>query len=195
MEDRDSHNRLRRTKMFLPIVALGALSVMFFFARSPSSDLDFEFSTGEALPAGRISRARIDAVADNGAALMLQAQSAQVVEDQMEMAQVDLSMDSADGLLTARGDTGIAPLAGEQITLTGAARVISSAGLDMQSEKFVLDTRAATLSAPGPVQAQSPFGHIDAGSMQISRDPVKMSMRIDFRSGVELLYTPQAAGE
>ena len=192
---------VRILKIGLPLLSLGILSTLFLFSSridlsqpSPIEGVDVDRLIAEQ----GIGTPQFVGKTTDGAAVHVQAQRAipnlrpdggldatmvQARIDEPSGAVLRLSAPSA----TFRNQT-------DDATLSGGVQINSSAGLVVMTDSLEIGRNFDAITAPGTVTATAPFGELQAGAMQITRDSQEngsTGYRIVFNNGVKLVYRPQ----
>lgn len=184
-------------KVLLPLAALALMSTVFLVARTvdpattlPYADVDPE----ELIREQRIGEPRFSGVTSDGAAVQLSARTVRPDRGDTGMtsgnelsARIDLPtgttilLDAADGAL----DT-----VARRAELGGGVLVTTSDDYRLETDRVAANLQATDLVTDGAVTGDSPMGHIEAGRMQVTRDPVNDTYLLVFKDGVKLVYEP-----
>lgn len=188
------------TKIILPIIALGTLSLLFIVSR-PSRD-------GEPLRFADVDRevtaldqhlARPDyrSVTDEGSTLRLEAVELRPVPDQdavYEGTGLSGQIDRLDGVsYNMTSQNGRLDETAGVAWLTGDVRLRRDDGHTAISDELEIATDLTLLISPGAVHAFGPLGTLDADSMEMRGQPDLGSGTVTvFRGNVRMLYDPKA---
>ena len=189
---------LAGAKIALPLTALLLMSGVFLIARSPEqtarlpySDAELEALTSQT----RINSPSFMTVSDDGVSLSLQATAAYLSDEEPTRAFVEnLSLDiqNAEGLLVELGaDRGWYDTQSKDSELTGDVHARTSHGYLIQTDHLDVRQEGAVIRALEPVLVQTPFGELNAGSMEMTRTESNGGHVLVFNDGVKLLYLPQ----
>lgn len=191
---RDAHTRrVRFLKVTLPLLALGILSSLFLFSRSITMEgaLPFaEVDIADRLREPKMTDATVATASENGSVISMTAvtvvpsQAGPVTSNAVQGTIKSLSGD----VITLNAAHVLYSDGAQTAALTGGV-LINSAGYDMTTDALDLAMQSATLDSRGTVRAIGPLGQLDAGLMSASQ--TKDGAVIVFKSGVQLLYTPQ----
>jgi lipopolysaccharide export system protein LptC len=198
MRGRDAHSRtVFWLKIALPLLALGVLSTLFLFSRDlgpegliPFSDVDVEELAREQ----RLTAPEFTGVTSDGASLTVRAALALPGEGGSASAEMLEAIYERDRgmvvrLLAARGrmDPGKGLL-----SLEGNVQVTTSAGYTLEAERLEAALDRTSLTAPGEVRAEAPYGDLTAGSMTLMPgDGETKGEVLVFKDGVRLIYSPK----
>lgn len=184
-------------KIALPLAALVILSTLFLFSRRidtdgvlPYSEVDIESLVRDQ----RLTSPDFAAVTDDGTALSVSAATARPGQGSDTARADDLvaAYETADGLridLTAA--EGELDRTGGRMHLSGGVVIVTSEGYRIVTEGLDGALDRTDLVADGAVEADAPFGRIEAGSMEISHSGAeKPGYDLVFKKGVKLIYEP-----
>ncbi len=191
---------VRILKIGLPLLSLGILSTLFLF----SSRIEVgQNQVIEGIDVDRlvneqgIGRPQIAGRTSDGALFLIEAQRA--IPDLNPSGGLDATTITASvtepdgGLLGLTANQARFERASNAATLNGEVTIQSSAGLTIETERLDIQSNFEDIAAPGAINAQSPFGQLTAGAMQISRSNENSGpsgYRFVFTNGVRLIYTP-----
>jgi len=185
-------------KIFLPLSALALLSTLFLFARSPANQeqtLPFA-QIQEIANEHRITAPQFSGVTDNGALVVVKAQSAQPDDDRQELLKVvdihiTLNRPSGRNLqVTARES--VIDTSAQTARLNGLARIVTSDGYQVETTGLSANLKTGEIETDGAMAAQVPFGSLTAGKMHVALRESGIGQRLLFTQGVRLLYRPPA---
>lgn len=184
-------------KVALPLAALGILSTLFFVAETldPEAAIPYaKVDVARILAEQGVTRPTFGAVTEGGVAITL---AAEVVRP--DAAQETLSAEQMHATLDLPGGTrividsarGSVSSGQQEAVLEGGARLESSTGYVVETERIVTSVTEARLLADQPVTATGPAGRIEAGAMELARMKSAEDHLLVFKNGVRLLYQPQ----
>ncbi len=191
------HSRLVGwTKIILPLIALGLLSVLFLFSRSSTEPGTIPFAKINEIAKGqRITAPEFSGVAADGSIIEVAARSALPQQgnlDQLIINDPSLTLDAADGTsLSIVAGEGLIDNVSKQAHLTGLARLETSSGYLMETSGLIADLNSGTVSSIGPLEVYAPFGQIEAGQIDIQAANDEQGQQMNFTKGVRMLYIPQ----
>ncbi|MFD1913554.1 hypothetical protein [Halodurantibacterium flavum] len=184
-------------KIGLPLIALALLSTLFLFSRTidPTRAIQFTALNVEELAREpRVTAPRYSGLTSDGSALRVEAATARTDPLQpsgLSGQEVEAWLETPDGQSAAMQATSAAIDQGSgELRLTGAVRLETSGGYDLQSEEVIALLDRTRLVSPGPVQGSAPAGDLEAGAMTLQQAPDGQSYVLVFNEGVRLLYRP-----
>lgn len=201
MDRGDKHSRLVRwLKVALPLLALAILSTLFFVAETldperaiPYAEVDVE----QILREQGMTRPSFGGVSPDGVQISLSAASVRPGQERR-----DLLVGSAlaaeflipyKGTLSIVSPEGIIDAASGEAILQGGARLESSTGYLVETDRIVTSYREATVLAESEVRATSPAGSLTAGALELRRKEIgEPGYLLVFRNGVRLVYEPRS---
>jgi len=197
MAEADRYSRLVFwLKVSLPVAALGILSTLFFVAETldpeaaiPYADVDVE----RILTEQGINGPEFGGVTSNGVAISMTADTITPGEDREKMAanRLAASFDlPGGGHIDIASEAGFVNSETREATLEGRARLESSTGYIVTSERFVASFDDARVTADRDVKVVGPAGEITAGGMDLVRSKDDDTYLLVFKSGVRLIYQP-----
>lgn len=200
MDRADRYSRLvGLLKIILPLVALGILSTLFFVAKSLDPEAAIPFAKVDVeriLREQGITKPVFGGVTSDGARISLTADSVRPGTDQRS--QLVGETLSADLSFPGRGDImiqspeGIIDIGNAVAILQGGARLESSTGYLVETDRIVTSYAEAVARADHEVRASGPAGTLTAGSMELVRSNGETSgYLLVFKNGVRLLYDPE----
>lgn len=183
-------------KIVLPLAALGLLSTLFLFARSPAGISTIPFAEIESMAREQaISNPRFSGVADDGTVIAITAKTARPNirgGGSLDLNEITANVESADGvLLEMSASLGRIDAQEGTAELSGLARIHSSNGFIMETTGLIANLRSGQISSLGPLEVQTPFGSLNAGHLDISTGKDGSARQMLFNDGVTLIYTPQ----
>ena len=103
-------------------------------------------------------------------------------------------------VVTLTAAEGHADIDAQTVTLEGGLRIVTSDGYELNSAGGIAYLRPGIVTTTGPVVANGPAGHVEAGKMTIARAPqgdqnTALENRfLTFNNGVKMIITPQTTG-
>jgi lipopolysaccharide export system protein LptC len=182
-------------KIALPLIALGLMSTLFLFSRTPDPEDALPFAEVEVEQIAReqrLSRPRFAGTLDDGREVTLVADSAapQATNPNhilLSGVETRLTSDMSDPIvLTAV--TGDIDLAAQIVDLAGAVSVVTATGFRLSSDRMTVGMGAMRLASPGPVVLTGDALTLEAGTMEMT-GPSGAAF-LSFTGGVRLLYAP-----
>ena len=185
-------------KVVLPLLALGILSTLFFVAETldpeaaiPYADVDVE----KILREQGVTRPTFGGVTSGGATIALFADEVRPTAEQQDRLiarTMEASIDLPSGTrITIDSATGIVDATAQMATLQDGARLESSLGYVVETEKIIASLSNTSVVAPGNIRADGPAGQLTAGRMELTRtETPEPAYLLVFKNGVRLVYTP-----
>ena len=197
MAEADRYSRLVFwMKISLPVAALGILSTLFFVAETldpeaaiPFADVDVERIMTEQ----GVNGPEFGGVTRNGVAISMTADTITPGDNREKMAANRLAATfdlPGGGHIDVASDAGFVNSETKEATLEGSARLESSTGYVVTSERFVASFDDARVIADQEVNVFGPAGEITAGGMELVRSKDDDTYLLVFKSGVRLIYQP-----
>lgn len=188
-------------KILLPLVALAALSTLFFVSRgtNPEDRIPYANSApADGSSAPRLAGATFAGMTRDGAALTLKADAATPgtpgSANSGSAQGLTGLIETPDGVSTTiTGAVGLLDQQNNRVTLSGGVTMKNTAGFDVQTESMTVALDRTRLESQGAVTAHAPFGQVQAGKLLMTRAADGAYM-LDFTGGVRLLYQPGTAG-
>ena len=195
----DGYTRAVNTlKVLLPIGALGLLSTLFLFSGEidPSQSIPYaELNVEQLAREQRVTAPYFSGVTEDGVAVTLT--GAAVVPGIAESSQVAITELTANIQtpaalqVTARAPAAALDTELGTVLLTGGAKVQSSDGLRIESAALKVDVNDGSMQTLGPIEAEGPFGTLNADVMSMTRPAPEAPHRIVFEGNVKLVYREQ----
>ena len=189
-------------KVLLPLMALAILSTLFLLSRVIDPEAVIPFADKEIqdrLRDQQVTSPVYQGMTADGDELAFLAEKLITPEGQTganEAEDVQVTMNLASGstlvLTAARGRFDIAA---NQTDLTGNVLITTSTGYEIASEMLRTQMSTLNVESPGPVQANSPIGTLDAGAMTLDAGQSGQPAQLIFTNGVKLIYDPKALDE
>lgn len=191
------------TKVILPIVALGILSLLFVVSqpRREGEPLRFvDLGLEEVAGDEHLARPDYRSVTENGSSLRLEAAELRPVPERDDAySGVDLEGRIArpDGVrYTLSSLRGRLDETAGLAWLTGDVHLVRDDGHTAVSEEIEIATDLSLLVSRGPIHAFGPLGTLDADSMEMRGEPDLGSGTVTvFRGNVRVLYDRQATDQ
>lgn len=183
-------------KVSLPLVALAILSTLFFVAETldPEAAIPYaEVDVERILAEQGVSGPTFGGVIEDGTAISLSAVSVRPDASRKSLraermtAELDLS---GGGHVAIESAVGTVSSETQEAILDGGARLESSTGYVVVTERLVTSVAEGRVTADSAVTATGPAGKIDAGAMELSRRESAEGYLLVFKNGVRLLYQP-----
>ena len=184
-------------KVLLPLGALAVISALYFAAQR-TGDLSEIFSAEELATLGaglRLDNPRFAGVTEQGEPFAIRAEWA--LPDSTMPRLIDLErpegeIELSDGrTIAARAATGRMHRASKILVLEGGVVLDTSDGYQVETDRVVLDLKAKTAVAPGPVSGTGPTGQIDAGSFRAAAGEGRIGAgTIWFENRVRVVFIP-----
>lgn len=192
----DGYTRAVNTlKVLLPLGALGLLSTLFLFSGEidPSQSIPYaELNVEQLAREQRVTAPYFSGVTEDGVAVTLTGGAVVPgIEDSSQVAITELTANiqtPAELQVTARAPAAVLDTSMGTVLLTGGARVQSSDGLRIVSDALKVDVNDGSMQTLGPIEAEGPFGTLNAGSMGMNRPAPDAPHRITFEGNVKLVY-------
>lgn len=183
-------------KVLLPLTALGLLSTLFMFSRTPDPQDALQFNDidiGQLGSERRLKDPRFAGVLGDGQPITLNAdQAVQRIDDPdkmlMDRVETDVLLKNGDNLhLTA--DRGDYDTAAQMVDLMGAVNAQTSTGYQLTSDRILIAMAEMQMTSPGAVMLLGPGMTLAAGAMELT-GPEGQAL-VYFTGGVRLLYEAQ----
>jgi len=78
----------------------------------------------------------------------------------------------------------------DKAIFAGNVRIVTSTGLELQTEQLNTALHEVAGETPGTVTGQAPFGDLEAGQMEFRAKNKSGPLHFLFKSGVKLVYRP-----
>ncbi|WP_415183472.1 hypothetical protein [Phaeovulum sp.] len=193
------HSRLVAwAKIALPLAALVLLSTLFMFSGKvdPSDAIPYaDVDVADLAREPRLTAPEYAGVTEDGGALTVTAETATPDPDGQGGAVAHAMvahLETPSGLKAelASASGRIDPAAG-LISFSKAVVLSTSTGYSVKTADLQAATDRSLLTAPGPVDATTPFGTLTAGSMRLSSADGGATHVLVFNDGVKLIYRPE----
>ncbi len=183
-------------KVALPLAALAILSTLFFVAETldpeaaiPYANVDVE----RILTEQGVSGPMFGGVTEDGVAISLTAEVIRPNADRKQLSadKMVAALDLPGGAhIDIESAVGTVDSSTQEATLEGGARLESSSGYVVTTERIVTSIADSRVVADTPVKATGPLGDLTAGSMELSRPNSAEGYLLVFKNGVRLVYQP-----
>ena len=183
-------------KIALPLLALAILATLFLVAESvnpdnaiPYADVDVD----KILREQGITKPSFGGVTADGVAVALTADAVRPGQDNRERLEgtaLSASLDLPTGTrITIASPEGVIDASTREAILQGGARLESSDGLVVETDRIVTALDDAKAMSDGAITATGPAGDLRAGRMELSKEDD--GYLLVFKDGVRLIYQPQ----
>ncbi len=194
----DSYSRfIAAAKIFLPLAALALLSTVFLFSGrvDPTRSILFEeVNVDKLLQEEGITAPYLSTVMDNGTSIQLSsAQARPHATNQRRLIAIDVHaiVESPDGVvLEFHAPAADIDNAARTALLSGGVKLTQDQELELFAQSILIDTASEEIHATGPIQANGPFGRLEAGLLHIPATQTGQPSEWQFKEGVKLLYVP-----
>ena len=183
-------------KVALPLAALAILSTLFFVAKTldPEAAIPYaEVDVERILREQGVNRPTFGGVTADGTAIAMTADKIRPDEarEQLTGDNLNASLNLADGSrIHIESTTGIVDSRSQEAILEGDARLESSSGVVVVTDRITTSLKETRVTATGTITATGPAGTITAGEMALTRANSADGYLLVFKSGVRLVYQP-----
>lgn len=180
-------------KISLPLAALGLMSTVFLFARSPSGEATIPYADIESIAREpRVSEPQLSGVASDGSVIEISGRTARPDGAGLIIDGLAASIDTKDGTqIELRAGSGMIDNNTRVARLDGLTRVETSNGYDMETVGLTANMRTGRIESEGALEVQAPFGSLTAGHLIIDTPDPDRGQVMLFQNGVRLVYDPQ----
>ncbi len=183
-------------KILLPLSALALLSTLFLFSRGQNEPTDIAMSEVEEIAREqRLSAPRFSGVTDDGAIVAITAREARPDTARADTVAIDdlrMRMENPDGsFVEVTGTEGEVDGNAQVARFLGLARLISSAGYEMETNGLIAELKTGIVTSDGLLEIHAPFGELTAGQVTFHVTGDNLGQQILFTDGVRLVYRPQ----
>ena len=185
-------------KVALPLVALGILSTLFFVAETLDPEAAIPYAKVDVeriLREQGVTRPTFGGVTETGVAISMSAASVRpgISDDQLAGFELEASLKMPDGSqINISSPSGLVDAKTQTATLSGGARLESSTGYVVETERLTASVADARVVAEGFIHAVGPAGEITAGQMELTRRKNASGYLLVFKSSVRLVYQPES---
>lgn len=199
MTSADTYSRMVRwLKVAMPLAALAILSTLFFVAETLDPDAAIPYAKVDVerlLREQGVTRPAFGAVTEDGVAISLSAEAIRPSAEQRDrLTGTELSATLTwpdDARIDIESPEGIVDVTKGEAILQGGARLQSSTGYTVTSDRIVAGINEASVMSDGVINATGPAGTITAGRMELTRQTnADGGYLLVFKDGVRLLYLP-----
>ena len=185
-------------KIALPLVALAILSTLFFVAETLDPEAAIPYAKVDVeriLREQGITRPSFGGVTESGVAIALTAESIRPdpdAEQKLKAADLAASLDLPDGShIDVTSPEGIVDGVNQEAILQGGARLESSTGYVVQTDRIIASVRDGRIASDSKVTATGPAGEIHAGRMELTQQAGSdAGYLLVFSDGVRLIFRP-----
>ncbi len=188
-------------KIILPLLALALLSTVFLVSRSIDPTTTIPFTTIDLRERAReeqVTAPEFAGATEDGDLITFHAASAKPDSARPSQAlatEIDARIDLKSGtVITFHAGGGSIDQAEDRAEFKGDVLIESSTGYRLNSQHLITGMTVISAESPGPVDGESPAGHISAGRMLLTDEAPQGAGQSDvhllFTGGVKLLYDP-----
>ena len=183
-------------KVTLPLVALAILSTLFFVAETLDPEAAIPYASVDVeriLKEQGVTKPTFGGVTEDGVAISMSALSVRPSEDRKTLTADALNavLDLPSGAqVTIESASGLVSSERQEAVLEGGARLESSTGYIVTTERLVTSMIDSRVTAESAVLATGPVGRIEAGAMELTRGNSAEGYLLVFKEGVRLVYQP-----
>ena len=185
-------------KYLLPMIALGLLSVMFYMSQSAPEESTIPYSERrlyDRVKGPQVNAPYFTGVTGAGDRLSMSAisvKSDQPGDEELAIDQVVLRIKTGPNQdILASSDSGLIRNEKGLLVMEGNIQIVTNDGYQLSASRITSKMDALWLSAEGPVKGTSAAGVLEAGSMEILRNPDTGDLQFIFKDGIKLIYDPK----
>ena len=185
-------------KYLLPMIALGLLSVMFYMSQSAPEESTIPYSERrlyDRVKGPQVNAPYFTGVTGAGDRLSMSAisvKSDQPGDEELAINQVVLRIKTGPNQdILASSDSGLIRNEKGLLVMEGNVQIVTNDGYQLSASRITSKMDALWLSAEGPVKGTSAAGVLEAGSMEILRNPDTGDLQFIFKDGIKLIYDPK----
>ena len=185
-------------KYLLPMIALGLLSVMFYMSQSAPEESTITYSERrlyDRVKGPQVNAPYFTGVTGAGDRLSMSAisvKSDQPGDEELAIDQVVLRIKTGPNQdILASSDSGLIRNEKGLLVMEGNVQIVTNDGYQLSASRITSKMDALWLSAEGPVKGTSAAGVLEAGSMEILRNPDTGDLQFIFKDGIKLIYDPK----
>jgi lipopolysaccharide export system protein LptC len=182
-------------KIILPIGAIGLLSTLFLFARSPVGPTQIDLTeVAEIAREQRLTAPRFSGVTDEGAVVTISARAARPSTTDPSVVAIDdmrLRLENPNGSIIEVTTTSGELNGPEKIArFLGLARLETSTGYEMETNGISAALDTGIITSEGHLEVHAPFGELTAGKVTVQLQTGNAGQQMLFTNGVKLIYKP-----
>lgn len=185
-------------KIALPIAALALLATLFLFARQIDPDAAIPFAQVDVEQYAReqrIGTPEFAGVTADGTVISMSADLARPDPEtpgRMTAEGLAVEFASPDGSnVSAQAAFGAVDNASATMMMSGGVSIETSTGYLIEAQGFSAALDVTDIRSEGPVRAEGPGGHIEAGSVRVTQSAADPNAYVlVFNDGVTLVYEP-----
>lgn len=185
-------------KVILPLIALVILSTLFMVARHGKDGVTLPFSQkdlAEMAREQRVLRPRFAGVTEQGRKVEVAAETATPRDGDhnvVDATELSGSMETGDqGRIDVSSRSGTILAERSRVILRGEVEIVTSTGYTIETDELESSLDRAEMETPGPVTANGPLGHLEAGRMEVTlAEDDQNDVTVVFKDGVWLVYLP-----
>ena len=185
-------------KYLLPMIALGLLSVMFYMSQGVPEESTIPYSDRrlyDRVKGPQVNAPYFTGVTGAGHRLSMSAisvKSDQPGDEELAIDQVVLRIKTGPNQdILASSDSGLIRNEKGLLVMEGNVQIVTNDGYQLSASRITSKMDALWLSAEGPVKGTSAAGVLEAGSMEILRNPDTGDLQFIFKDGIKLIYDPK----
>ena len=185
-------------KVVLPLAALALLSSLFLLSRSVDPTDTLPYGDGQLpdrLRGGQVmTEPFFSGQTDQGEEILFTADAVRPGEGGE-----GASATAMRGQIALQGGNVVAMMSdsgqflpeSDLATLSGDVEFNTSSGYQLRSEELRSSLSGLAVESPGAVRGSAPIGNLQAGRMELRRDPGTGQAQLLFTNGVKLVYDPK----
>ena len=185
-------------KILLPLLSIALLSTLFLLSRGQDTNTELPFVMRDLQERARqevISSPRFAGATKAGDLISFVAESAKPDDVHAHLAHAETlraTIDLTSGAqVTFTSGAALLDTRDQVATLSGDVVVTSSTGYTIRSGDLRTEMAKIGAETSGPVTADGPPGHVEAGKMLLTEDAGTGDVHLLFTNGVKLVYQPQ----
>jgi lipopolysaccharide export system protein LptC len=189
-------------KVLLPLTALGLLSTLFLISKAIDTETAIPFADKEIqdrLRSQQVTGPIYYSVTADGDQIAFAAETLTTPEGKTganEALDVEIAMDLSSGSkVIVTSQRGFLDIEKDFADLFGVVTIDTSTGYHIKSDRLTALMSTLDIVSPGPVQADGPFGTLDAGTMSLKNVNAGSGAQLLFTNGVKLVYLPKQHNE
>lgn len=189
-------------KVILPLMALALLSTLFLLSRAidPESVIPFaDKEIQDRLRSQQVTGPIYYSVTADGDRISFAAETLTKPENRPganNARDVEITIDRSSGsTIVLTSQNGLLDIEKDLADLTGDVVIDTSTGYHIKSDRLTTLMSTIDVTSPGPVQADGPFGRLNAGTMALRNGEGPQESQLFFTNGVKLVYDPKQSRE